>query len=76
MIRKVNLLFAIKLAEKNGSGIEVAKPELQDTELKSFITVYPDGTFTETVMNYSEIESTTRKSIYELDLRSQDWVLI
>lgn len=76
MIKKVSLLFAVKLAEKNNSCIEVARPDLQDTELKSFITIYPDGTFTETVMNYSDLETTPRESIYELDLRSQDWVLI
>lgn len=76
MIKKVSLLFAVKLAEKNNSRVEVARPDLQDTELKSFITIYPDDTFTETVMNYSDLETTPRKSIYELDLRSQDWVLI
>lgn len=75
MIRKVNLLFAIKLAEKNNSRVEVARPDSQEDVLRVYTTVYPDGTYTETLL-LDVPKITPRKSIYELDLRSQDWVLI
>ncbi|QNN97850.1 hypothetical protein [Proteus phage 2] len=75
MIKKINLLSAVKLAERNNTPIEVARLEGQEDKLSEYTTVFPNGTYTKTLL-LDVPKITSRKSIYELDLRSQDWVLI